>query len=272
MPECITPFFVKQKTGIDKIPVPCGKCPVCFKRKVSHWSFRLQQQDKYSHESHFITLTYDTKHLPISENGYQSLCKRDVQLFFKRLRKANSCTLKYFAVGEYGGKTARPHYHVLLFNAAIQTIQPAWGLGHCHYGFVSGASVGYTLKYMMKGRWRPYSDDDDREPQRAFMSKGLGLDYLTPQAIRWHLDDPTERMYLPLKDGKKVSMPRYYKERIYWPSLQKAVGIIQRDRMFKEKEEAIAKGGEMYFNNEREAQMALYRRHEYDLISSQSIF
>lgn len=48
-----------------------------------------------------------------------------------------------------------------------------------------------------------------------FNVKKLGANYLTPQMLRWHKNDLENRMYITTVDGKKVSMPRYYKEKIY---------------------------------------------------------
>ena len=61
----------------------------------------------------------------------------------------------------------------------------------------------------------PMFQQDDRQKEFSVMSKGLGKSYLTPQAINWHKNKLEERMYLPLKDGKKASMPRYYKDKMY---------------------------------------------------------
>lgn len=183
MPKCLQPFLVD-----GSIPVPCGKCPPCLKRRASAWSFRLMQEDKICNSSQFITLTYDTDHVPLTEKGYMDLCKRDLQLYFKRLRKLQSNSLrdgvyskpiKYYAVGEYGGRTFRPHYHIILFNCSIELIQEAWKLdgkylGTVHYGTVSGASVGYCLKYMTKPGRIPLHQNDDRQPEFSLMSKGLG--------------------------------------------------------------------------------------------------
>lgn len=182
---CLTPLTVKRKTVVHGEPkdalVPCGKCPQCAARRVSQWSFRLMQQDKIAKYSHFITLTYDTEHIPITKKGYMDLSKRDLQLFFKRLRKlvvskssTQESNIKYYAVGEYGGKSERPHYHVIIFNVYnLELIEKAWGAGSVHYGTVSGASIGYTLKYISKPNVYPKHKNDDRTKQFAVMSKGL---------------------------------------------------------------------------------------------------
>lgn len=132
MAQCITPFTVKDKLTGDSIPVPCGKCPPCFSRRISGWSFRLMQQDKVSYSSHFLTLTYDTKHLPISKNGIPTLTKGqqgDLTLFFKKLRQAHVRLynklriplesrrhIKYYACGEYGH---RDHGHIIMYSYLI---------------------------------------------------------------------------------------------------------------------------------------------------------
>lgn len=182
------------------------------------------QEDRVSSSSHFITLTYDTHNVPFTRSGYMDLSKRHIQLFFKRLRKVNDSKIRYFIVGEYGGRTMRPHYHVILFNCKLDTIQPAWDMGHCHYGTVNGASVGYTLKYMMKKGKIPLHKNDDRTPEFRLMSKGLGESYLSSQMVKWHHSAINDRMYCNIEGGKKIAMPRYYKDKLYTKVERKIVG------------------------------------------------
>jgi hypothetical protein len=49
------------------------------------------------------------------------------------------------------------------------------------------------------------------------MSKKMGANYLTPQMLRWHKEENEviNRSYCNLKDGKKIAMPRYYRDKIY---------------------------------------------------------
>lgn len=218
----MTPFSQKQENG-SQMPVPCGECPQCRKRHINSWSFRLYQQLKASREAHFLTLTYDDKHIPFSPGLLPSLDKTHMQLFIKRLRKAHpkENRLKYYGVGEYGNQSARPHYHILLFDGDIHKIDPAWQMGNIHYGQVSGASIAYTLKYVTKtklqrlGAWIYGDADDDRQPPKSLMSKGIGKNYLTKDMVNWHKKDVLNRAYCNIEGGKKISMPRYYKDKIY---------------------------------------------------------
>lgn len=227
MAKCYKP--IRLKTGSV---VPCNKCPACITRRVSAWSFRLMQEEKVSSSANFITLTYDAENVPIQFGGLLTLSKRSIQLFFKRLRKSHvsNCkdtAIKYYVVGEYGGHTERPHYHVILFNAELELIDKAWGMGNIHCGKVTGDSVGYCLKYMMKNKKQQKWWLKGRVPEFAVMSKGLGISYLSSELCEWHVEDLENRMYCSLINGVKISMPRYYKERLYWDAERRAIAEVQ---------------------------------------------
>lgn len=198
------------------MPSPCGKCPPCIKRRVSQWSFRLQASEKHAETAYFVTLTYDTDNVPITKNGFMTLNQRDVQLFFKKLRKGHiGKPIKYYYCGEYGGNKKRPHYHVILLNSTPEAIEKAWTHGKPHFGAVNGASIGYTLKYLHKGKTVPMHANDDRFPEFSRMSKRVGLEYLTDDMKKWHHADLVNRGYVPLPGDIKCAMPRYYKNKLY---------------------------------------------------------
>lgn len=230
MGQCLTPFGIRHKMTNETIPVPCGRCPECMKRRVSGWSFRLMQEEKVSTSAYFITLTYDQ---PImTRNGFMTLDKPDVQKFMKRLRKAVSqkyphIKVKYYLCGEYGTKGMRPHYHAIIFNVPDTSfIEAAWNKGYIHYGTVSGASVGYTLKYMDKPKKIPFHRNDDRTPEFALMSKGLGENFLSNAAVRYHHADKDNRYCITIEGGKKIAMPRYYKNKIFTDQERKQIGFF----------------------------------------------
>lgn len=205
---------------VDELRVACGKCAACIKKRVSNWSFRLNKQAEVSSSALFVTLTYNNDHLPFSKRGLPTLDKTDVQKFFKRLRKISHEQIKYYCCGEYGARTARPHYHIILYNSNHHDVVKAWSLdgkaiGHVNFRGAEINAIGYTLKYITKEKRVGKHHQDDRAKEFSMMSKGLGRNYVTAEMIGWHQADLLNRMYCPLKDGKKAPMARYYKDRIY---------------------------------------------------------
>lgn len=234
------------------MPFPCGKCPACVRRRVSGWAFRLNKQSEQSNSAHFVTLTYNDEHIKKTKNGFETLVKKDVQDFFKRLRKLTKQKISYYAVGEYGDTGERPHYHIILFNANPKIVENAWKLndvtlGNVHFGDVGDASVGYTLKYISKDKKIPQFNGDDRQKEFALMSKGLGAGYLSENMVKWHTKGNIEnKVYLPLKDGKKAAMPRYYKDKLYDKGQKFRIGVFMRAESQKQAEELENKYGDLY--------------------------
>lgn len=231
--ECSAYIKIKdQRTG-EIQPVPCGQCYNCKTRRMASWAWRLQYEYKQSYFAKFITLTYSDEHIP--KNGY--LQKSDLQNFFKRYRKhlhrlPDPIPIKYFACGEYGGRTGRPHYHAILFNADVDIIEKAWNKGAVHYGDVNEATIMYTLKYMVKNK----DKSTDRPPEFQVMSKGLGTGYLKSQPnIDWHNADYLNRYYLPLHE-MKVPMPRLWKQIIFPDYKRKHVNKVFKRKKAEEPE------------------------------------
>lgn len=231
---CDTPFFVLPKAGLEKVPVPCGRCPPCKLRRVNSWVFRMLQESKISSSSYFITLTYDTRFVPISQNGFMTLKKSDFQDYMKRLRKLNpNETLKYYAVGEYGTNNRRPHYHAILFNVSDpDDIAKAWSLdgvpiGGVHVGKTTSDSIAYCMKYLDKMTGTKLHDRDDRQPEFPLMSKGIGKNYLSDEIVNYHKADIT-RLFATKEGGHKIALPRYYREKIYSEKeMKQQVVVIQ---------------------------------------------
>ena len=230
--QCQSPFLVRnQTTDVNNKnlfqPVPCGKCIPCLKRRSGHWSFRVEQEAKYSKTSCFLTLTYEK--LPKSPNGLPTLHKPDFQKFFKRLRKLvpnqkGPKRLKYFACGEYGTTTQRPHYHAIVFNLPQHIINDAslirktWKHGHILVTNSNIKTINYVVGYITKGGKQDLIDRidgiyDDRQKEFQLMSKGLGEKYLTPQMIKYYKE--RKLFCIVHKDGHILSMPRYYKNKIF---------------------------------------------------------
>jgi hypothetical protein len=208
------------------VNVPCGKCLACKKRRASHWSFRLNEEAKTSSSACFITLTYEQA--PISENGFRTLDKRDFQLFLKRLRKkCPTNKLKYYACGEYGTQTHRPHYHAIIFNLPKsliekpQTIADTWQNGHIHLANNNQLTINYVVGYMTKSNFTRFNNQDDRKPEFSLMSKKMGMGYLTEAMKNYY--KKREIFCIVREGGQIISMPRYYKEKIFEKKQLKAM-------------------------------------------------
>jgi hypothetical protein len=220
----------RDQKGVDGSitrTVGCGRCAPCLRKKQIDWCFRLQKELNSSSSACFLTLTYNDKNIPISEGGY-SLLRSDFQKFMKRLRKhANQKQkIKYYACGEYGDKTERPHYHAIVFNLPRpfdKYIKKAWKLGHIHIGTVTEKSIMYTTKYALKGlkRKKPFEyDEDGREPQFQLMSNGLGEVY-AKEIIRDYLITNGTKL-LTVEGGHKKKLPRYYIDKMFTDPIEKA--------------------------------------------------
>lgn len=231
--RCISPILIRSVpkllkaiggSGMKRDFVPCGQCNFCLATKRMDWSFRLNQELKKSKTSYFLTLTYDDKHLPVSEfHEEPTLRKTDVQLFKKRLRQRNlkfvPWPVRYYSVGEYGTVTSRPHYHSIIFNISdklINSISADWELGNVYVGDVNPSSINYVTKYVINR----HQDNPGRESPFSLMSRrpGIGSSYLDTHR-NWHLDGM--RNFTKVH-GQISRLPRYYKEKIFDP-FQRAI-------------------------------------------------
>ncbi len=104
------------------VPRPCGRCLPCLKGRAWRWTSRIILET-FNHENNaFITLTYNEDYLPDQHPEtdamvYPTLRPDHLRNYIKRIRRAcPDAILRYYAVGEYGDRSWRPHYHIALFN------------------------------------------------------------------------------------------------------------------------------------------------------------
>jgi len=151
-------FNRSQGFSDQALQVPCGKCDGCRADVSRMWAIRCYQESSLYDQNAFLTLTLDDKHL-----GDGKIHKKHLQDFFKRLR--HEYDFRYFACGEYGGSTRRPHYHALIFGQdflSYKNIQinenlfcnpelaEAWGAGLVSCAPVTMASCCYVAGYVNK--------------------------------------------------------------------------------------------------------------------------
>lgn len=191
-----------------QFPLPCGKCTGCKLERSRQWAVRLMHEAQLHERTSFITLTYRDECLPqparassqsltaraapspdddqrtsYSPRTYEththeeksttaSLSKGDLRGFTKRLnehaRRKFGKGVKYYACGEYGDRTQRPHYHIAVYGEDFSDdrqkwkrsngnqlwrssrLHELWPHGDADIGELTFESAAYIARYIMK--------------------------------------------------------------------------------------------------------------------------
>ena len=231
--------------GEPNLELPCNKCPSCKLRKAKEWALRCWHESQMHDASCAITLTYEDKHMP----DYENLDHRDFQLFIKRLRKKiclyttdregeSVCAnpISYFMCGEYGDKTHRPHYHVILYGHypsdaeyiytknghryfKSETLLKLWKKGFADFTNVSYQNSGYIARYTLKKQLPnedtqdryTYLDSNDELQTRKFEYIRMSTDPAI--GLKWiqkYADQTIQNDYVLDPNGYQCPVPRYY--------------------------------------------------------------
>ncbi|AXH75064.1 MAG: replication initiator protein [Microviridae sp.] len=218
--KCPIVFTVCGADLTRPLQVPCGRCVGCCADRALIWSIRVFHESTLHKQNSFLTLTYS--------DAPESVSKRDLQLFFKRLRKF--AKVRYFACGEYGSHTHRPHYHVCLFGVDFladsyaisdslygnRVLDDCWSHGLCSVGSLTLASAMYVAGYVSKKIGDP--DTFNLMSTRPAIGRGW-LDKFV---------DDIRRTGKVVIDGQEFTVPKKYLE---WYS-DELVNVIDARREF----------------------------------------
>lgn len=263
------------------------------------------QEEKVSKTAHFITLTYNEANVPwlTDEDGIlisRNLDKKEFCGFLKALKrkqqrylgkeKYKEWKIRYYGVGEYGGKYGRPHYHIILFNLHPQVKRmlkagELWGRGIIDWGTVTEKSVDYCAKYVID---RETEDErtqfEEFQKPFAVMSRnpGIGFNYVESNK-EWHRPERTFdrtkfKMWFPDGENRK-SFPRYYKKKIFGEEegsyeemlMKHELNLLAREYAREgeiKKLEEIERLRELYENPEAEYEERLRIKHDTIRIKS----
>lgn len=249
------------------ISIPCGHCIGCRLDYSRSWADRMMLElDHFGGKAIFATLTYDNEHVPITidpdtgEAGYFTLDKSDLQKFFKRLRKKYpDKEIRYYAAGEYGNTTFRPHYHAIIFGLCLEDFTDCVyhgrnDLGQVHFssedfyhiwqqGFVVLASVSwktcaYVARYVQKkalAERNPFLDKFGCETEFSVMSRrpGIGAFYMQDHPGVFEYSN----IYVSGYD-RPISLPKYFIKKLeltdpeLYANIKKQRSEFTEDRIF----------------------------------------
>lgn len=188
----------------------CGQCLPCRLNRRRLWTHRLMLESLLHGDNCFVTLTYDDDHLPADG----SLDYDELRNFIKRLRENLApVKIRYYAVGEYGDISWRPHYHLAVFGigeSLTSVIEKSWGKGFCYVGDLTLSSAQYIAGYVTKklnGRDdRSLDILDGRRPEKAFMSRkpGIGANAMKNVMLALNGYLPDGDVPVSLAHGKKL--------------------------------------------------------------------
>lgn len=226
-----------------RLLLPCRKCVGCRLDHSREWANRILLEQLYHQESWFLTLTYDDEHLPPAFpvdlatgeilSVHATLVKSDLQKFFKRLRFNSGQQLRYYACGEYGSKTYRPHYHCIVFGLNLPDLKPlrqnfggdpyytsefiskCWPFGIHVIGRVTFETSAYVARYTVKkathGFTKDYYFKAGIVPEYQTMSLRPGIGY------QYYVDHPEifEYSYFSVTTptgGVRMTSPEYFRK------------------------------------------------------------
>lgn len=154
----------------------------------------------YNKHRAFYKANYSVnRNVTYEDNQVAVLVNRHLQLFIKRFRKYVSQNynekIRYYAIGEYGTQSLRPHWHILFFYSSSQLARDfenvqqfgtksrpiqtpiflcsLWKFGHIDSKQTDGKAYFYVSSYVNKPADFPYVLKL-LAPQRAFHSNFLG--------------------------------------------------------------------------------------------------
>lgn len=208
---CLCPIEVAHpETGLLS-SVRCGQCRQCRLRRKRSWVGRLRLENQMHEASRFLTLTY------AQDPGI--LNPDDLRDFLKRYRyHYGKC--RFFAVGEYGDRNGRGHWHLIIFghppgNSMKWTNNLAWDRGFSYDGTVTKASIAYVAGYVLKSG----DDKQHRALVRLSLKPGIGFGRIEQMALAapknlpvWPTSYRVGGVAYPLCDGGLAKFQTVYLE------------------------------------------------------------
>lgn len=212
------------------IPAACGECYECLKKKQREYQIRLQEEIRTTH-AEFITLTIDEENLKKLSNELKKTNKKlwetakdinalenetatiALRRFLERCRKQTGSSIKHWCITELGEEKGRIHIHGIFFGQNITTIiEKNWKYGFIYIGqYVNERTVMYITKYMFKKcEYNPLFKG------KVLSSAGIGAGYVARlDSLRNKYNPKGTNETYQFRNGVKVNLPNYYKNKIY---------------------------------------------------------
>lgn len=159
-----------------------------------------------------------------------------VRRFYERWRKMTGKSIRHFLVTELGHNgTERLHLHGILWtDESMDLITEKWEYGFVYpstkrdreRNYVSERSVNYIIKYIRKMDF-----DHLGYVSKIFTSSGIGKNYTESRDAEnnKYIEGETDEAFR-LRNGRKVKMPRYWRNKIYDEEEREKLWLEKLDR------------------------------------------
>lgn len=205
------------------VPIGCGKCIECKKQKKREWQVRVQEEIRENRNGKFVTMTFSNEAIDeLMKSVEMNDLKKDidnematlaVRRFLERWRKRTGKSVRHWLVTELGHNgTERIHLHGLIWTDDVEEIEKTWRYGHVWIGdYVNEKTVNYIVKYINK-----IDELHKGYNSKILCSKGIGCNYLVRNDSKMNSYNGEEtREFYRCKDGTKLNLPTYYRNKIY---------------------------------------------------------
>jgi len=172
------------------VPIGCGECIECMKKKKREWQVRLNEEIKNDKTPKtFITLTFSNESIIKLYNdkkinnlkGYEldnAAATLAIRLWLERWRKKHQTSLKHWLITELGHNgTENIHLHGIIWTKDKNAIEQTWKYGWVYHGkYVNSQTINYISKYITKQdlKHKAYKP-------KILTSAGMGKNYKTSQ-------------------------------------------------------------------------------------------
>lgn len=245
IPHCID-------SRIKLIPIGCGKCIECKKKKAREWQIRITEEVKQDERGKFITLTFSNESIKkineeldrketkenkrdvngeiIISKGYKrdnEIATYGVRHWLENIRAKYKKSVKHWLVTELGGNgTENIHLHGIVWCEDIEEITNKWIYGYVWNGktinekkinYVNAKTANYITKYMCK------LDEKHKHYNSIILcSKGIGKGYVDKNKDK-------KDIYVT-ESGHKIGLSIYYRNKIFTEEEREKLWIEKIDK------------------------------------------
>lgn len=220
------------------VPVECGKCIECRKKKKREWTMRLCEEIRNDNKCYFVTLTFNDESLKnLSKECFKRNCcmnneethivvTKAIRRYLELIRKHTGKSVKHWFITEKGEDFERIHLHGLIWGD--KDLLQHWKYGFTYCGkFVNETTINYITKYMLK-----QCEKDKTFIGKIFASAGIGKGYLKRCRENEYAGKDTNENYRT-KTGMKIPLAEYFRRKIYSEEELEKLWIMKQERGYR---------------------------------------